>query len=66
METLTERLIEVETGIANLQGILGMPNEAKGVVLFAHGSGSGVRRGGGACGGHCGAAPSRWSRAIDH
>jgi len=41
METLTERLIEVETGIANLQGILGMPNEAKGVVLFAHGSGSG-------------------------
>jgi putative phosphoribosyl transferase len=38
---LRERLIEVPAGRRRLKGILNIPPEADGVVLFAHGSGSG-------------------------
>ena len=41
METTTERLIQVQSGEARLEGMLGIPENAQGVVLFAHGSGSG-------------------------
>lgn len=36
-----EQLIEVKAGPNNLEGVLNVPKNAKGVVLFAHGSGSG-------------------------
>ena len=36
-----ENLVEVPAGDAALEGILGLPENATGVVLFAHGSGSG-------------------------
>jgi putative phosphoribosyl transferase len=36
-----ERLVEVPAGDATLEGILGLPENATGIVLFAHGSGSG-------------------------
>lgn len=36
-----EKLVEVSAGAAKLDGILGLPEEAHGVVLFAHGSGGG-------------------------
>src|SRR5438270_11577455 len=36
-----EREVEVATPVAALLGVLGVPEEASGVVLFAHGSGSG-------------------------
>jgi putative phosphoribosyl transferase len=36
-----ERLVTVPSDGARLEGILGLPAEARGVVLFAHGSGSG-------------------------
>lgn len=36
-----ERLVEISAGAANLEGILGLPKQAKGIVLFAHGRGSG-------------------------
>lgn len=36
-----ERLVEISAGAANLEGILGLPKQAKGIVLFAHGKGSG-------------------------
>lgn len=36
-----ERLVQVKAGQALLQGILGLPVTCGGVVLFAHGSGSG-------------------------
>lgn len=36
-----ERPVEVPAGHVTLPGILGLPPEARGVVLFAHGSGSG-------------------------
>jgi putative phosphoribosyl transferase len=36
-----ERLIEIPAGTAELEAILGLPDNARGVVLFAHGSGSG-------------------------
>jgi putative phosphoribosyl transferase len=35
-----ERLIQVESGTVNLEGDLRIPENARGVVLFAHGSGS--------------------------
>ena len=41
METAAERLIQVQSGEVQLEGMLGIPEGAKGVVLFAHGSGSG-------------------------
>ena len=41
MDTTTQRLIEVPSGEVQLEGMLGVPDGAKGVVLFAHGSGSG-------------------------
>ena len=40
MDTTTQRLIEVPSGEARLGGVLGNP-EAQGIVVFAHGSGSG-------------------------
>src|SRR5947209_13794005 len=36
-----ERPVRLETGSTTLQGNLGVPDGARGVVLFAHGSGSG-------------------------
>ncbi|MBI2952691.1 MAG: dienelactone hydrolase family protein [Chloroflexi bacterium] len=36
-----ERSVEVPSGTAMLEGILAVPPDAKGIVLFAHGSGSG-------------------------
>ena len=36
-----ERLVEIPAGAAKLEGILGLPEQARGIVLFAHGSGSG-------------------------
>lgn len=36
-----EKLVEIPTGAAILEGILGLPEAAKGVILFAHGKGSG-------------------------
>jgi putative phosphoribosyl transferase len=36
-----EQAVEVKTGRVRLQGILGLPASMTGVVLFAHGSGSG-------------------------
>src|SRR5437879_11048656 len=37
----SEEQVQVETGPLVLEGNLGVPEEAQGVVLFAHGSGSG-------------------------
>lgn len=36
-----EQLVQIPAGPVSLEGILAIPREAKGVVLFAHGSGSG-------------------------
>lgn len=36
-----ERLVNIPSGDVTLEGILAVPHGAKGVVLFAHGSGSG-------------------------
>lgn len=36
-----EKLIHVKVGNTNLEGMLNIPENAKGIVLFAHGSGSG-------------------------
>jgi dienelactone hydrolase len=36
-----EREVRVSAGLATLEGSLGIPDDAGGVVLFAHGSGSG-------------------------
>jgi putative phosphoribosyl transferase len=36
-----ERPVKVSSGPVELEGLLGVPTEARGVVLFAHGSGSG-------------------------
>ena len=41
MTTDVERLIKVTHGQARLEGMLGLPEGARGVVAFAHGSGSG-------------------------
>ncbi len=41
MTTDMERLIKVKHGQAQLEGMLGLPEGAQGVVAFAHGSGSG-------------------------
>jgi predicted alpha/beta-hydrolase family hydrolase len=35
-----EKLVQIPAGSATLEGILGLPEGAKGIVLFAHGSGS--------------------------
>jgi putative phosphoribosyl transferase len=37
---IEERPIRVTTGVATLEGDLGLPEKALGIVLFAHGSGS--------------------------
>ncbi len=36
-----ERSVKVSTGLVVLEGNLGIPDNARGIVLFAHGSGSG-------------------------
>jgi putative phosphoribosyl transferase len=36
-----EKLVEIPAGAAKLEGILGLPESAEAVVLFAHGSGGG-------------------------
>jgi len=41
MRTVTERAAHIDVGRIRLEGLLGIPEEAQGVVLFAHGSGSG-------------------------
>ena len=41
MRAETERLIKVELESVHLEGVLGLPEGTSGVVLFAHGSGSG-------------------------
>lgn len=41
MKAETERVVKVESGDVALEGMLGVPDGAEGVVLFAHGSGSG-------------------------
>ena len=41
MRTQTDHEIQVESGGAQLRGMLGLPEGARGVALFAHGSGSG-------------------------
>jgi len=38
--TVTEREVQIHTGDVALEGNLSVPSEARGVVLFAHGSGS--------------------------
>ena len=38
--TIEERPIRVPTGVVTLEGDLGLPEKARGIVLFAHGSGS--------------------------
>lgn len=41
MRTGIERAVKVETAKVTLEGILAIPEDSHGVVLFAHGSGSG-------------------------
>ena len=41
VETTSGREVTITSGTVTLRGLLGVPNEARGVVLFAHGSGSG-------------------------
>src|SRR5919197_25068 len=36
-----DRAVRIEAGAATLDGLLGRPSDANGIVLFAHGSGSG-------------------------
>ena len=36
-----EQTVKIEIDTVTLEGVLGLPEEAKGVVIFAHGSGSG-------------------------
>jgi len=38
--TTTQLPVEIPVGATILDGVLGVPAEAQGVVLFAHGSGS--------------------------
>jgi len=41
MRTMTERIVDILSGDAHMEGILEIPENAQGIVLFAHGSGSG-------------------------
>lgn len=41
MKSVIERQVSIPSGNVHLEGILEIPEEARGVVLFAHGSGSG-------------------------
>ena len=41
MASAREQLSEVSVGPHHLAGILGVPHDAAGIVIFAHGSGSG-------------------------
>lgn len=41
MRLQTERTIQIQSGTAQMEGMLAVPERALGVVLFAHGSGSG-------------------------
>ena len=40
-KTFVERQVEIACGFRRLPGVLQVPAEAKGIVVFAHGSGSG-------------------------
>lgn len=39
-QQVSERLVQVSAGAVKLEGTLGIPKSAQGIVLFAHGSGS--------------------------
>lgn len=41
MSTVVERLVNIKSEAVSLEGILAVPEQAPGVVVFAHGSGSG-------------------------
>lgn len=41
MRAQTERIIKIKSGLTYIEGMLAVPENALGVVLFAHGSGSG-------------------------
>ncbi len=41
MNVMKPREVVIPTGRARMKGLLGIPSNAKGVVIFAHGSGSG-------------------------
>jgi hypothetical protein len=40
MNTPVERLVRIRAEDAQMEGLLALPSDAQGVVLFAHGSGS--------------------------
>src|SRR5258706_12077054 len=40
-QTIEERLVRVPAGPVTLEGNLTLPEQSRGIVLFAHGSGSG-------------------------
>lgn len=41
MKLAIDRTVRIESGVETIEGMLGVPEHAQGVVLFAHGSGSG-------------------------
>lgn len=41
MKPQTENTVRIESGTTTIEGVLAIPENAQGVVLFAHGSGSG-------------------------
>lgn len=41
MKLAIDRTVKIESGVETIEGMLGIPEHAQGVVLFAHGSGSG-------------------------
>ncbi len=41
MKLAIDRTVRIESGVETIEGMLGIPEHAQGVVLFAHGSGSG-------------------------
>src|SRR5690349_4136793 len=38
--SMSERLVEIPAGLVRLEGVLRIPENAKSIVVFAHGSGS--------------------------
>ena len=41
MQAVGERLVQIESGGVRIEGSLAMPENARGIVVFAHGSGNG-------------------------
>ena len=41
MKLTVDRTVKIESGVETIEGMLGVPEQAQGIVLFAHGSGSG-------------------------